>query len=56
MSPIFSNHIYNGNESINQGDKSILNGSENIITGHEKIIYNYKCPFCGAIHKSGTAK
>ncbi len=56
ITPIFSNHVYNGTEAINKGKESIMNGSENIRTGREKIIYDYICPFCGTKHKSGIAK
>ena len=56
MQPIFENHVYNGSESILHGKEAIMNGSENIKNGKEKKIYNYKCPYCDAKYKSGTAK
>lgn len=56
ITPIFPDHIYNGTESILHGHENIQNGSENIRTGCEKNIYNYKCPYCGTIYKTGYSK
>lgn len=56
FTPIFSDHIYNGHESILHGGESIMTGKESILTGHEKLIYDYECPYCGAKYKEGKAK
>lgn len=48
--PLYSNHIYNGSESIIHGNEAVFNGSE---YKNVKKIYNYECPYCGTYYNSG---